>query len=183
MKNTLRSMIPQVLAKKLLIFSFLFFCLSLLPTSAVFADCPPDLRDRAEKGDYNAQCYIGHMYLSGKGVQQDFEKARYWYERVRDQVGADAKIVAHANLVLGVLFNSGKGGKQCSTTAMQCFMNAAQQGYTDAHINIGLMYAKGIGVQKDLQKALYWWQLAEEKGHPSAAGYVEQLKKKLPFQG
>ena len=123
------------------------------------------------------------MYLSGKGVQQDFEKARYWYQRVIDQVGADAKIVAHANLVLGVLFNSGKGGKQCYKTAMQYFENAAQQGYTDAHINIGLMYAKGLGVKKDLQKALYWWQLAEDKGHPSAALYVLELKKKMALEG
>lgn len=160
-----------------------FLIVAVMPVATAFADCPEDLRGRAEGGDYNAQCFIGHMYLSGKGVQQDYEKARYWYQRVIDQVGADAKIIAHANLVLGVLFNSGKGGKQCYKTAMRCFENAAKQGYTDAHINIGLMYAKGLGVEKDLQKALYWWQLAEEKGHPSAAAYVLQLKKKMALEG
>lgn len=164
------------------ILSLLLFFAPIFAATA-FAECPDDLLDKAEHGDFNAQCYIGHMYLSGKGVEQDFEKARYWYQRVVDQVGADAKIIAHANLVLGVLFNSGKGGKQCYKTALQCFINAAQQGYTDAHINIGLMYAKGLGVPKDLQKALYWWQLAEEKGHPSAAAYVLQLKKKMAFEG
>jgi uncharacterized protein len=151
--------------------------------SPAFAECPEDLRVRAEGGDYNAQCFIGHLYLTGKGVVQDFAKARYWYKRVRDQQGADAKIVAHANLVLGVLYNSGKGGKQCYQTAMQCFEIAAQQGYTDAHINIGLMYAKGLGVKKDLHKALYWWQQAEEKGHPTAAGYVLQVKKRISLEG
>lgn len=157
--------------------------LAVLPASSVFANNPEDLFARAEAGDFNAQCFIGHMYLSGKGLEQDFEKARLWYQRVRDQEGADAKIVAHANLVLGVLYNSGKGGKQCSRTALQCFENAAQQGYTDAHINIGLIYAKGLGVPKDLQKALYWWRLAEEKGHPSATKYVLELKKKLASAG
>lgn len=161
----------------------LFFLLAAMPVRTAFADCPADLRDKAESGDFNAQCFIGHMYLSGKGVDQDFEKARYWYKRVIEQAGADAKIVAHANLVLGVLFNTGKGGKQCYKTAMQCFENAAQQGYTDAHINIGLMYAKGLGVKKDFQKALYWWQLAEEKGHPTAASYVIELKKKMAVEG
>ncbi|MDK9709352.1 MAG: sel1 repeat family protein [Desulforhopalus sp.] len=160
-----------------------FLFLAVLPVSSVFANNPEDLFARAEAGDFNAQCFIGHMYLSGKGLEQDFEKARFWYERVRDQQGADAKIVAHANLVLGVLYNSGKGGKQCSRTALQCFENAAEQGYTDAHINIGLIYAKGLGVPKDLRKALYWWQLAEEKGHPSAAKYVFELKKKLALAG
>lgn len=150
--------------------------------AAVTADTM-EILSRAENGDYNAQCYLGHLYLSGKGGEQDFEKARYWYQRVIDQEGADAKIVAHAHLVLGVLFNSGKGGKTCHKTALRCFETAAKQGYTDAHINLGLMYAKGIGVAKDLQQALYWWRLAEEKGHPTAATYVRQLKKKMHLQG
>jgi TPR repeat protein len=175
--------IQDVIKPPASLFVILAFVMVVLSVTAVFAECPEDLRLRAEGGDYNAQCYIGHMYLSGKGVRQDFEKARYWYQRVINQVGADAKIVAHANLVLGVLFNSGKGGKQCYKTAMQYFEIAAQQGYTDAHINIGLMYAKGLGVQRDLHRALYWWQLAEEKGHPSAAGYVLELKKKMALEG
>lgn len=152
-------------------------------TGVAKAACSPELVNRAESGDYNAQCYLGHLYLSGKGGEQDFEKARYWYQRVIDQVGADAKIVAHAHLVLGMLFNSGKGGKLCHITAKKCFETAAQHGYTDAHINLGLMYAKGIGVPKDLHQALYWWQLAEEKGHPSAGAYVRQLKKIMDLQG
>lgn len=159
------------------------FLLLTLLAGITKAACSPELLSRAENGDYNAQCYLGHLYLSGKGGEQDFEKARYWYQRVIDQQGADAKIVAHAHLVLGMLFNSGKGGKLCHATAKRCFETAAQQGYTDAHINLGLMYAKGIGVPKDLHQALYWWQLAEEKGHPSAASYVRQLKKIMDLQG
>lgn len=153
-----------------------------VPAAAAQADLDT-LLARAEQGDYNAQCYVGHLYLSGKGVEQDFARARYWYQRVIDQQGADAKIVAHAHLVLGVLFNSGKGGRKCHETARHCFETAASQGYTDAHINLGLMYARGIGVAKDFKQALYWWRLAEEKGHPSAAAYVRQLKKKMNLSG
>lgn len=162
---------------------FLFLSLFFITAAQSLARCPQDILVKAEQGDCNAQSYIGHLYLSGKGVEQDFEKARYWYERVIHQEGADAKIIAHANLVLGVLYNTGKGGKQCYKTAVQCFQNAAEQGYTDAHINIGLMYAKGLGVKKDYRKALFWWQLAEEKGHPTAAGYVKELKEKMALQG
>ena len=150
-----------------------------LSITQCFAELSQDLVERAEKGDCNAQSYLGHVYLAGKGVGQDFSKARYWYQRVIEQPGADAKIIAHANLVLGILYNSGKGGEQSYTTAVQCFQHAAEQGYTDAHINIGLMYAKGLGVKKDYQKALYWWRLAEEKGHPTAAEYVKELKEKM----
>jgi hypothetical protein len=151
-------------------------------TSHAFAECSENLLNRAEHGDYNAQCYIGHLYLSGKGVEQDFEKARYWYQKVIDQNGADAKIIAHANFIMGVLYESGKGGKQCYKTAMQCFQIAAKQGYTDAHINIGLLYAKGLGVNRDYQQALYWWRLAAEKGHPTAPRYVHQLRQKMGLE-
>lgn len=147
------------------------------------ATSPEDLVRKAEQGDHNVQCYLGHLYLAGKGVEQDFARAKYWYQRVVEQQGADAKIVAHANFVLGMLHSSGKGGKQNYREAMQCFQIAARQGYTDAHINIGLLYAKGLGVSRDYRKALYWWNLAAEKGHPTAPIYVLRLKKKMHRQG
>ena len=152
--------------------------------SGAQAACPPDLLQRAEQGDYNVQCYVGHLYLSGKmGVDQDFSKAKYWYKRVISQPGADAKIVAHANFVLGMLYSQGKGCERNYTEAMHCFLIAAKQGYTDAHINIGLMFAKGLGVKQDYRQALYWWKLAAEKGHPTAPTYVLNLKKILWEQG
>ena len=162
---------------------FVFLAVFLFSAAVSQAGCPQNILQRAEHGDYNAQCYLGHLYLCGKGVDQDFEKARFWYQRVIEQNGADAKIVAYANFVLGVLYNTGKGGKQCYQTALECFKKAAEQGYTDAHINIGLMYAKGLGVKKDYHMALYWWQLAEQRKHPSAAGYVKEIKEKIALEG
>lgn len=156
----------------------------LFVASGAQAACPPDLLRRAEQGDFNVQSYVGHLYLSGKkGADQDFFKAKYWYERVISQPGADAKLVAHANFVLGMLYSQGKGCKRNYAEAMHCFRIAAEQGYTDAHINIGLMFAKGWGVKKDYRQALHWWQLAAEKGHPTAPAYVLQLKRKLWEQG
>jgi uncharacterized protein len=157
--------------------------LTLFITTPAFSKCPENILKRAENGDCNAQSYIGHLYLSGKGVEQDFAKAKYWYIKVINQKGADAKIVAHANFVMGMLYSTGKGGKHSYKTAIQHFQLAAKQGYTDAHINIGLIYAKGLGVGRDYRKALYWWQLAAEKGHPTAPGYVLQLKKKIRMHG
>jgi len=157
--------------------------LTLFFTPPAFSKCPENILKRAENGDYNAQCYIGHLYLSGKGVGQDFAKAKYWYNKVINQEGADAKIVAHANFVMGMLYITGKGGELSYKSAIQYFQLAAKQGYTDAHINIGLLYAKGLGVDRDYQKALYWWQLAAKKGHPTAPGYVLELKKKIRLQG
>lgn len=137
----------------------------------------PDALSRAEKGDYNAQSYLGHIYRCGKGVDRNPELARYWYKQVLKQPGADAKIKAHSSLILGFLYKSGKGGVQCYQTALKYFLNAAAQGYTDAHVNIGLLYAKGLGVEQDYEQALYWWNLAAQKDHPGANRYVAALKK------
>ena len=92
--------------------ALLFSALTLFFTSTAFSKCLENILKRAENGDYNAQCYIGHLYLSGKGVEQDFAKAKYWYNKVINQEGADAKIVAYANFVMGMLNSTGKGGKQ-----------------------------------------------------------------------
>jgi TPR repeat protein len=141
-----------------------------------------DMYLRAEKGDCNAQSYVAHLYATGKGVEQDFSQARYWYQRVANHNSADAKIVGHANLLLGLMYTTGKGGTRNYSRAMKCFQVAAKQGYFDAHISIGNLYANGLGVPKDLQQALYWWELAKEEGHPKAAHLVQLLQKEMNIE-
>ncbi len=152
-------------------------------SGSVYAVTPAEALQKAEGGDHDAQSYLGYLYLCGKGVEKDAAKARYWYQKVVAHPGADARLVAHSQLVLGMLYRSGKGGKQCYSTALQCFLEAADQDYTEAHINIGLLFAEGLGVKKDYEKALYWWELAAEKGHPRAPRYVASLKKRMCAPG
>lgn len=158
-----------------------------LPTYASILDdpcgCDPALLKIADQGNVEHQSYVAKLYLTGKNdVQKDYEKARYWYQRVIDNQNGDAKIVAHANLFMGILYNSGKGGKQCYITAMKCFKAAAKQGYYDAHISIGKMYANGLGVDKDYDQAMYWWKLAAENKHPSAPTLINLLEKEINNQ-
>lgn len=143
------------------------------------ATCDPKLLKRAINGDVNAQSYVAHLYTSGKGVTQDYAKARYWYGKVANHKSADAKIIAHANLLLGLMYNAGKGGTRDYSSALRCFKTAAAQGYYDAHISIGNMYAQGLGVKKDYSQALFWWKLAAKKGHPQAPRLVYLLEKEL----
>lgn len=82
----------------IVLFVFLLFSAISFPA---FGTCDPALLKRAKNGDVNAQSYIAHLYVSGKGVEKNYRKARYWYQRVADHHAADAKIIAHANLLLG----------------------------------------------------------------------------------
>lgn len=159
----------------------LLLAILLLIPSTILASVNRDssIFTRAQNGDVNAQSYVAHLYATGQGVQQDYTKAKYWYQRIIDHQGADAKIVAHANLLLGMMYNTGKGANQSYSKAMQCYRIAADQGYFDAHINIGHLYAQGLGVKQDLNKALYWWELAHKEGHPKAASLVRLIKKEM----
>lgn len=162
-------------------FNALIVCILLLAgsLSAHATVCDPALLKRADAGDVNMQSYVAHLYASGKEINRDFKEARYWYRRVINHQKADAKIVAHAHLLLGLMYNNGKGGKQDYAAAMKCYLVAAKQGYFDAHISIGHLYARGLGVKQNYQKALYWWELAVSKGHPNAPNLVFLLQQEM----
>ncbi|XP_047441811.1 death ligand signal enhancer isoform X2 [Mugil cephalus] len=52
--------------------------------------------------------------------------------------------------------------------AFPCFLAAAKQGYSKAQFNTGVCYEKGRGVNKDVEKALYYYRLAALGGHKQA---------------
>ena len=52
--------------------------------------------------------------------------------------------------------------------ALEWFTKAAELGNIDAHYNIGVMYEKGIGVEKDMEKAVYHYEKAAIGGSPHA---------------
>ncbi len=126
------------------------------------------------------QSHVAWLYATGKeDMKQDYQKARHWYQQVINHPQADAKIIAHANLMMGLMYNSGKGGIKSYSNAMECFKLAAKQGYYDAHVSIGRLYANGLGVKKDYQEALRWWTVAAKKGHIQAPNLIHLLKKEM----
>jgi TPR repeat protein len=48
--------------------------------------------------------------------------------------------------------------------AVKLFLPLAEQGYTLAQYNLGLMYANGQGVPQDYKEAFKWWSLSAEQG-------------------
>jgi len=61
-------------------------------------------RPFAEQGDAYAQTGLGSLYDDGRGVPQDYNQARQWYEK------AAAHGYALAEAGLGRLYLFGKGG-------------------------------------------------------------------------
>ena len=48
--------------------------------------------------------------------------------------------------------------------AIKWYRKAAEQGDARAQFSLGVMYAEGDGVAKDLEEAIKWWRKAAEQG-------------------
>ena len=54
-------------------------------------DALSQLKHEAQQGDANAQFQLGNLYVSGKGVTQDYQEARRWYDQAANQGLADGQ--------------------------------------------------------------------------------------------
>ena len=52
---------------------------------------------------------------------------------------------------------------------------AADKGQPDAQYDLGLLYAKGLGVQRDLQVAQQWYEAAAAQGNAQAEYSLAQM--------
>jgi len=55
-----------------------------------------------------------------------------------------------------------------SATAMKIWQPLADKGDKEAQYHLGYMYQTGTGVDKDNQKALFWYNQAAKNGHGKA---------------
>ncbi len=52
------------------------------------------------------------------------------------------------------------------TKLLHWYLLSANQGFTKAQINLGLMYQQGTGVELDEKQMLHWMKIATESGDP-----------------
>jgi hypothetical protein len=135
-------------------------------------DGTPDMaavRERANRGDAEAQNNLGLLYANGQGVPQDYAKARQWYEK------AAAQGNAWAQNNLGVLYANGQGVPQDYAKARQWYEKAAAQGLAQAQFILGVLYDGGLGVPQDYAKARQWYEKAAAQGDANAQNDLGML--------
>ena len=125
-------------------------------------------RIAAEQGHADAQCDLGYMYGSGRGVTQDYAEAVRWYRKAAEQGNADAQCY------LGDMYKYGQGVTQDSAEAVRWYRKAAEQGDASAQYHLALRYKYGEGVPKNLSEARRWFQKAADQGLEIAK---EELRK------
>ena len=116
----------------------------------------PELETLANKGDAEAQYWLGLRFEKGTGVVQNYLEAVKWY-RLAVEEG-----VAEAQYDLGVMYAYGQGVTQDYKEAIKLYHLSADQGYAYAQSILGKMFFNGDGVSIDYEKAYFWFLIAVE---------------------
>lgn len=114
----------------------------------------------ANDGFAQAQRQLGDMYLSGKGVEQDSQKAYEWYLKAAEQ--GDDK----AQFRVAEMLSSGEAGTKDLSKAVQWFLKSAEQGMVESQYALGVCYANGEGVEMNYTEAERWLLKAARQGDP-----------------
>ena len=114
-------------------------------------------RPLAEKGDAEAQYYVGRMYEKGEGVRKDEREVVKWYHRSAEGGYAAAQY----RLAVGYAFGLA-GLSRNQDEAAKWLHKAAEGGHKKAQRYLGRAYAEGrFGLPTDRKRAEYWSQRAE----------------------
>lgn len=117
----------------------------------------------AEGGIVEAQSMLGSMYWQGFGVAEDKLKGYKWYEKAALQGDMDGLIICGLELCAGELV------EQDVKTGLYFLQYACENGDKEkkavAYNVLGFVYEKGFGVDADLEKANYYYQISYDLGY------------------
>lgn len=136
----------------------------------------------AELGDSNAVDNLGYIYYYGRTGEVDYEKAYLWFSKGSAVYGSST-----ATYKLGDMFRNGYYVKKDLIAAFNCYLRAEklQEDFDgeeheyepadggpmpDIKFRIAECYHKGIGTDVDLDKALAYYQQAEQ-------GFIVKVRK------
>ena len=84
--------------------------------------------------------------------------------------------------LLGKSFYHGSIVSQDYKKSFLLFKSASEKGLREAQFNLGMMYAEGIGTEKNEEEALKWFLSAANKKHIDAEFYVGLMYLKINSQ-
>lgn len=125
----------------------------------------------AEQGDAGYQLNLArwlrwHPTLLDNGIRS-YGNYTTWYRKAAEQGDAQAQFEL-ANELMPDGFGFGE------SEAVEWYHKAAMQGHAGAQYELGMCYAKGRGVQKDLSVAMRWIRAAAAQGDKQAIEYLNR---------
>ena len=111
--------------------------------------------ESAKGGESSSQLNIGYFYDEGICVPKNMKKAIYWYKKasMQNNGGATTNIAIHYRTIKEY------------RKALWWFHKAVKQLDHDAYFDIGCLYENGLGVKKNIKKALHYYKEAVNAEH------------------
>lgn len=128
----------------------------------------------AYQGYPTAMFHSAKAYGRGWGVEPDLEKSR---QLLLQAVQYNFPFRGEAAYELGRLYQRSKG-KDCNRIAVEWFLRALEWDYKKAHVQLAAHYERALGVERDLDKAIFHYREAAKAGYESASiRFARALKK------
>lgn len=181
----------------LLLYGYIIWCID--PTSEEAAEIitkiKPEIEQLAERGNSEALCALGYLFVCGNGISPDLEKSRHCYEKAAEQGHAFALLSmsglsqddsqtlkfiqqaaelgsAKAQCMLGELFYKNTGDLRDPVKAVEWFKRAALQGNDRAQTLLGIRYFNGDGTDQNYRKAMEWFVKAANQKNAIAENFL-----------
>jgi TPR repeat protein len=131
-----------------------------------------------DAGCQEAYSVLGALYeLGGVGVEQDFSKAHFYYERA-----LDTSPTVQAYLGLARLHFFGHGVEQdCCKALEYCITVLEQDNDAQVHFYAGRIYLHGCCEERDLEKAKQHFWSAWEQGYVYGLTYYGVIQTKQGY--
>jgi localization factor PodJL len=130
------------------------------------------------KGSAVAAFRLGMAFEKGLGVPKDRARARTNYV-----LAANAgHLKAMHNLAVMMVEEPRADNKPDYASAIPWFRKAAEHGLRDSQYNLGVLYARGLGVQQNLAESFRWFALAANQGDADAAKKRDDVAGRLDQQ-
>ncbi|MCW8933873.1 MAG: sel1 repeat family protein [Gammaproteobacteria bacterium] len=129
---------------------------------------------QAQKGNTLAEYKLGTFYEFGISVKPDTEKAKIWYEKA-----AKKKYNPATDRLLYLDIKQHGYKKSSHANWLSNISRKAKNGRANALILFGQMHHHGLGVKKDLNKAIELLSKASSLGHTEVDREIGEIKQKI----
>jgi len=148
-------------------------------TSGVYKDYERSLKwykKSAEQGNSKAQFNLGVLYENGKHIKQNYKESIKWYKLAIEQNLPEAKQnLGNMYLMFGNVFTGSGSTSDDHKQAVKWYKLSAKQDNLDAYIALGVLYAEGMGVDKDMLKAKKFFRKVYQDGSALKREKAEEL--------
>jgi TPR repeat protein len=125
-----------------------------------------EIRERARKGDPEAQCIIGRMYID----DNNYDEGIKWYRLAAEQGNDEAQ-----RFMSDMFYYGGNGVERDFHEAAKWYRPIAERGDMNAQYTMGEMYEEGKGVLKDEKEAVKWYGSAADQGNVYAQKKIADM--------